>query len=236
MIRRNYVTYDFDYTGAAECWRAPDTSVTYLQGNSIYRFSADELYAPTIQIAWQRTDLARWANGPATSTPTTSISEPSSTLSTSSSPAGLSTGAKAGIGVGAAAAGLLVIAIIVYLVLRRRRRARNVHQDVHHDVMPGPQQARSFQDGKRQSELTGLQEYQTPPMQQFQQPPKSETYRHVAESHDPAELESGWRGWEAPTTGTQISSGHYVETSGRDEIHVQGSPNPQSPPAVSPIR
>jgi hypothetical protein len=213
----------------------------------IYTLWPFELNAPTIQIAWQRTDLARW-NAPATSTPTTSIAAPSSVPSINPSPSGLSTGAKAGIGVGATAVGLLVIAAIVFFVWRRRRRARDVDQNVHHDATPGTKQAGASNAGQRNSEMTGLREYQSPPQayqspspayqsplqgyhsppQEHHDPQKPEVYRHTAELPDPAELESGWRGWEAPTT-------QHAGTSSGDEIHPQSAVDIQAPTAVQPI-
>ena len=225
-----------DHYGAAECWQQPTKSVTLQQRTGNYYFYPYEVNAPTIQIAWQSTDLARWY-APATPTPTSSIatSSGSATPSGAAPPSGLSTGAKAGIGIGAAAAGLIAIAATVFLVLRRRRKSRSVPQDPHHDVVPGTQQVGTSDEGKRHSEITTLQGYPSPapgyqspspvyqsppqayhsPPQEYQGAAKPETYGHVAEGSDPAELESGWRGWEAPT-------GNTAGTNGGEQIHAQG--------------
>ena len=206
-----------------DCYRIPDASITYLQDSTVYTFWPDELYAPTIQIAWQRTDIARW-NAPATPTPTSSTSELSSTPTTSSSPSGLSTGAKAGIGVGAAAAGLFVIAIVFCVFWRRRGKQRGVH----HNETPEIKQAERSGEGKRHSELAGLQE--------TRDPTKGDRYEYRTEAPEPAEMESGWLGIEAPTTDTQRSRSRHIGTNSRDEIEAQGATDLQGLPAVLPIR
>jgi hypothetical protein len=62
--------------------------------------------------------------------------------------------------------------------------------------------------------------------------------KEVSEMHEPAELESGWTGWEAPTTAdTQMSESDQVEPGPsveRGEVKVQSVAKPQEPPAVSP--
>lgn len=247
-----------EYDLGLECSKHADSTIIYVDNGVVSRYLPQELFAPTIQIAWQSSDQVRW-NAPATSTPTSSITRPSNTVSTiptsTSSPSGLSNGAKAGIGVGAAAAGLLLVAAIVFFVWRRRTQARN-NAETHHDVVPVSNQPEAFHDDKRQSGLTGMQEHQSPPQsfpspspayqsppqdyqispQVYQSPPqeyyqasKSEVFRHVAERSVPAELETGWRGWEA-------STGNPVGTNGGDQIHAQGATGYQDLPEVSSTR
>lgn len=84
-------------------------------------------YAPTVVVAWQSSDLARWKKGQPTSTSTGSLPE-----STAKPGSGLSTGAKAGIGVGCAVVAIVAIAI---LLLFRRNRARNRAENRHRELV-----------------------------------------------------------------------------------------------------
>lgn len=49
----------------------------------------------------------------------------------------------------------------------------------------------------------------------------------MADGSNPAELESGWRGWEAPTS-------NHVGVNG-DQIHAQGFVKSQNPTAESAV-
>jgi hypothetical protein len=72
------------------------------------------LFAPTVLVAWQTTDVSRWNHATATSSPTAPLSLP-----TSEPKAGLSTGAKVGISVGCVVA--VLVAIVAFLLFRRRK-------------------------------------------------------------------------------------------------------------------
>lgn len=178
------MTFVYDEPGfGRECSKSADSIITYLQSSTVYTYQPEQLFAPTIQIAWQRSDIARW-NAPATSAPTSSIlvsstaSPGAATSGAAAASAGLSTSAKAGIGIGAAAAGLIVVVAIVSLVSRRRRKARNVPQDPHHNIIAGPQHPEPRDNGKRHSGVTTLQNYPSPvtgyqsPSLVYQSPPQ----------------------------------------------------------------
>lgn len=144
-----------------------------------------DLWAPTVKVAWDASDLIRWKMAPATSTPTTSLSEPTSAIPSDGTSSNLSRGARIGIAVGIS---VTVVAAMVATVLfwwrRRKGRGTSSKYDVatHKAELPG--------EGKRHAELA------------------DETGLHEAESEDkpneaahlsaPVELAGDWTGWEAP--------------------------------------
>lgn len=159
------------------------------------------------RLAWQQCDLARWSSSAATSTPTSSIPEPSSRLepssvsSTGSSSCGLSTGAKASIGIGSALAGIAVTASLVCFIWLRRRKARSSHQT----SAPSPDSAELPGKSKRHCELSATRVLHE--ITGGGASGKTEKSQQIAERPEPAELESGWAGWEAPAAaGTQSSN------------------------------
>lgn len=81
-------------------------------------------YAPTVVVAWQSSDIARWR----TALPTSTSAEPGSPSNpVATNKGGLSTGAKAGIGAGCAlvAIGALVTLLLLLRSRSRKRRAAN---------------------------------------------------------------------------------------------------------------
>jgi hypothetical protein len=143
------------------------------------------LFAPTIKVAWQSSDVLRWRNAPITSTPTALLSAPASTATTDLPPPGLSTGAKAGIGIGVSAAAV-VIAAAAFLFWRRRTKWRKIPREEKLDT----QKAELPGQGKKHVELAdeaGVHETEG-----------GDKPKEVAEMRAPAELESDWTGWEAP--------------------------------------
>jgi hypothetical protein len=98
-----------------------------VQGSLTKSFQAElwHGYAPTIKIAWERTDVARWALPTSTSRSTRT---------------GFSTGATAGVGIGAAAGGLAIVALLLVLGRKHRRKQRQsaeVNQAFEKAELPG---------------------------------------------------------------------------------------------------
>lgn len=130
-------------------------------------------YAPTIKVAWERTDLARWAL-PTATTINSVRSQPVSSTRT-----GLSTGATAGVGIGAAAGGLAIVALLLVLGRKHRRKqgqSAEVNQAFEKAELPGDIGDKSSTGQKKVP---------------------------CVEADDigaVVELESGWTGWEAPVS------------------------------------
>lgn len=83
------------------------------------------LYAPTVMVAWQNSDLARLKTALPTSTSTDMGSLSDLTRS------GLSTGAKAGIGVGCAVVAIIALAgLLLFLRRRSQKKRRNAIQTI----------------------------------------------------------------------------------------------------------
>ena len=146
-----------------------------MKGTLTTSFPADSWYgyAHTIKVAWERTDLARWALPTAT---TISSVQPQYVSSTHT---GLSTGTTAGIGIGAAAGGLAVVALLLVLGRRHRRKqgqSAEVNQAFEKAELPGDVGDKSSNGQKN--------------------------VPHVEADEIGAivELESGWTGWEAPVS------------------------------------
>lgn len=76
------------------------------------------LYAPTVVVAWQNSDIARWKTALPTSTSTDTSSD------TSAASSGLSIGAKAGIGVGCAVVAIIALAGLLLFFRRRSQKKR----------------------------------------------------------------------------------------------------------------
>lgn len=155
--------------------------------NTTMTFSSSvmNIFAPTIKVAWHTSDMIRWRNAPATSTPTGSVSTPTSSADTGESRPSVGSAAIAAISVGSVAA-VAIIAVIALLFRRRRTKwsklPKNDDLGAHKVELSG--------EGKRHAELpdeAGLHESEA------QDRPKE-----VAEQRAPAELDSGWTGWEAP--------------------------------------
>lgn len=82
------------------------------------------LYAPTVVVAWQNSDLARWKAASPTSTSMAPL-DPSIVPR-----AGLSTGAKVGIGIGCALVAIAAGAIVLLLIRNRSRKRRLTGNDL----------------------------------------------------------------------------------------------------------
>jgi hypothetical protein len=93
------------------------TSIVFQDTTATFAPNVLTLFAPTVVVAWKSSDIARWRDSSASSSPSASLSIPTSNVES-----GFSAGAKAGIGVGCA---LVVIAIAaIFLVFRRKRNER----------------------------------------------------------------------------------------------------------------
>lgn len=187
------------------CRRDPQyENATYVQGLLTSSLSA-VWFAPTIKVAWERSDLARWSN--ALPTPTASSSIATATSSTSSistsvitqstSPVrdGLSTGAKVGIGLGAAAGGLAVLATLYFLGLRYRGKQG---------------QSEELTNAPLKAELPG--NVSDKPGIESSAVQSKAWHAEADDTSAIVELESGWRGWEGPaSTGPIDQSSHPRE-------------------------
>ena len=149
-------------------------------------------YAPTIKVAWEKTDLARWAL-PTPTNISSVLSQPVSSTRT-----GLSTGAKAGVGIGAAAGGLAVVALLLVLGRRHRRKqgqSAEVNQAFEKAELPGDVGDKSSNGQKN--------------------------VPHVEADEIGAivELESGWTGWEAPVSTKPDTEDLRVDADDVDREH-----------------
>jgi len=120
-----------------------------------------------------------------TSTPTVNALEPTTVPAPSSSPDGLSTGAKIGIGLGAAVAAALVGGLLIFWCLRRRREVRA------NDVVIPEMEDQDFTKSQRRWYLGGgwrnevdaqatQNELDSKPVHELHQPPAE------LEAHEPA--------------------------------------------------
>lgn len=103
------------------------TSVVFQNTPTTFPHKIITHYAPTVVVAWQGSDLARWRTALPTSTSTQSDSPSESAASSKS---GLSTGAKAGIGAGCALAAIAALAVLLLFVRSRSRKRRAAKHDV----------------------------------------------------------------------------------------------------------
>ena len=165
-----------------------------MKGTLTTSFPADSWYgyAHTIKVAWERTDLARWALPTAT---TISSVQPQYVSSTHT---GLSTGTTAGIGIGAAAGGLAVVALLLVLGRRHRRKqgqSAEVNQVLEKAELPGDVGDKSSNGQKN--------------------------VPHVEADEIGAivELESGWTGWEAPVSTKPDTEDLRVDADDVDREH-----------------
>ncbi|KAF1932751.1 uncharacterized protein M421DRAFT_399172 [Didymella exigua CBS 183.55] len=151
----------------------------------IFSSSVMNLFAPTIKVAWHKSDMIRWRDAPATSTPTVLVPSSTSNADTEDSRPSSNMAIIAATAVGSIAA-VAIVAAIALLFWRRRtkwsRLPKNDDSSAHKVELSG--------EGKNHAELSddmGLHESEA------QDRPKE-----VAEQRAPAELDSGWNGWEAP--------------------------------------
>ena len=175
---------------------------TVVQGSSTTSFPAGSWLgdAPSISIAWERTDLARWAL-PTTTTIGSIQTQTISSVQTqpaSSTRTGLSTSAMVGIGIGAAAGGLAVAALLLVLGRRHRRKqgqSTEVNRGYEKAELPGDIGDKSSTGQKK--------------------------VLHVEADDIGAilELESGWTGWEAPVSTEPDTENLRVDAGDVDREH-----------------
>jgi hypothetical protein len=112
---------------------------------------------------------------------------------------GLSTGATVGVSIGAAVAGLVIIGLIVLLWKRKQKtdRTKSLNSEEKAivpsgnspgDISPGSDDT----DRARQAEIDGEVIHEAHGAREPQKP------FEVDHTHTRVELDSGWRGWEAP--------------------------------------
>jgi hypothetical protein len=147
------------------------------------------------------------------------------------STSGHSTVSKAGIGIGASLAGVAVTASVICFVWLQRRRARTIFQA----SATRPNSVELPGKSKRQSELSTMKEPQETSGGGFGGA-KVQKFRQIAETPEPAELESGWAGWEVPTTADiRVSSIEHTGSTHSDEERARGAAGSQVSPTVSPL-
>jgi hypothetical protein len=112
---------------------------------------------------------------------------------------GLSTGATVGISIGAAVAGLIIIGLIILLWKRKQKtnRSRSLNSE-EKAIVPTGISSGNVSDGcndvngTRQAEIDGEIVHEVHGAREPQKPFEAD------HTHTRAELDSGWRGWEAP--------------------------------------
>lgn len=181
------LTYFGNYSLVSNTICQSHCSSAVLQNTTMtFPSSVMNLYAPTIKVAWHTSDMLRWREGPATSTPTALSLQPTSSAKSGDLRPSSNTGVIAAIAVGSIAA-VAMFAVIALLFWRRRSKWSKLPKD--DDA--GAHKVELSGEGKKHAELpdeAGLHESEA------QERPKE-----VAEQHASAELDSGWTGWEAPT-------------------------------------
>lgn len=169
---------------------APDGESKKTRYSSFVYGERVAVYAYPIVVAWDSSDLSLFSTATTLSSPTavpaSNTPEPSNSLSA---------GARAGIGVGVAVGVVILIGIIWVALWRRHKRRQKAAAQKHpagsadDDVytkgeLPGVSKEQAELDGNHlQHEVDGR--------------------RDPAEADNTAraELDCGWRGWEAPTAG-----------------------------------
>jgi hypothetical protein len=144
------------------------------------------ILAPTIKVAWHTSDLLRWREAPATSTPTVVALTPTSNADASSSTASSNTATVTAVVVGSIFA-VAVVAVVALVFWRRRSRWSRLPKD---DDL-----------GANKGELSGegTKHIELPDEGCVHESEAQERPKEVDEQRAPAELDSGWTGWEAPT-------------------------------------
>lgn len=111
---------------------------------------------------------------------------------------GLSTGATVGVSIGAAVAGLVIIGLIV-LLWRRRQNPNRSRSDsgeekaiIRNERGSGNASSMSPESESRHNEIDGDLVHEVQGAREPQKPYEAD------HTHTRSELDSGWRGWEAP--------------------------------------
>ncbi|KAJ4994097.1 superoxide dismutase copper chaperone [Stagonosporopsis vannaccii] len=103
------------------------TSIVIGETTTTFEPDVLTLYAPTVMVAWQNSDIARWK----TALPTSTSTDTGSLADTSAPSSGLSTGAKAGIGVGCAVVAIVALAgLLLFFRRRSQKKRRNAIQTI----------------------------------------------------------------------------------------------------------
>jgi hypothetical protein len=103
------------------------TSIVFKSTPTTFPSNVLTLYAPTVVVAWQSSDIARWRTALPTATSGGSTQSSGSAAATKS---GLYTGAKAGIGAGCGLAAIAALVILLLFLRSRSRRRRAANHDV----------------------------------------------------------------------------------------------------------
>lgn len=112
---------------------------------------------------------------------------------------GLSTGATVGVSIGAAVAGLIIIGLIILVWKRKQKtdRSKSLNSEekaiVPIDISSGSINPGSDETNRtKRTEIDGEVVHEVPGVREPQKPFEAD------HTHTRAELDSGWRGWEAP--------------------------------------
>ena len=166
-----------------------DLSIVQHSATTTLQAANQSLYllAPPITVAYHTSDLTLWTTtaASAASAPTSIVTPTSNSVHGGSSDQ-LTTGAQAGIGVGVALGLLAIVAATMLLLRRRRRNLASSHKEMTDLHLT---KAELHDEGKTNAELG--EEAAIYEVHSLSKPQEMDSMNVRAE------LESGWRGWEA---------------------------------------